>query len=94
MNKNELIDAIASETGATKADTGRFIDAFMNQVTEAVAEGDKVSLVGFGTFESAKRAAKNGRNPKTGETIQIAATVTPKFSAGAAFKAKVKANAK
>ena len=89
MNKNELIDAIAGETGCTKADTGRFIDAFVNQVTAAVAKGDKVALVGFGTFASAKRAAKSGRNPKTGETMQIPASVSPKFAPGAAFKAKV-----
>lgn len=94
MNKNELIDAIAGETGFTKADTGRFIDAFVNHVTAAVASGDKVALVGFGTFQSAKRAAKSGRNPKTGETMQIPASVSPKFAPGATFKAKVKDGAK
>ena len=89
MNKNELIDAIAGETGFSKADTGRFIDAFVNQVTAAVAKGDKVALVGFGTFQSAKRAAKTGRNPKTGAALEIPASISPKFSPGAAFKAKV-----
>lgn len=94
MNKNELIDAIAAEMGASKAETARFLDALVNQVTDVVAKGDKVALLGFGTFEGSRRAAKTGRNPKTGEAIQIAATVTPKFSAGATFKAKVKAAAK
>ncbi len=91
MNKNELIDAVAAEAGTTKAESGRVLDAFINQITTAVASGDKVTLVGFGTFQSAKRAAKTGRNPKTGAMLEIPATVTPKFSAGATFKARVKA---
>lgn len=90
MNKNELIDAIAAEAGATKAESGRILEAFINQVTKAVAGGDKVTLVGFGTFQSAQRAAKTGRNPKTGKTLEIPASVAPKFSAGTTFKARVK----
>lgn len=91
MNKNELIDAIAAEAGSTKAESSRILDAFINQVTKAVATGDKVTLVGFGTFQPTNRAAKTGRNPKTGKTLEIPASVAPKFSAGATFKARVKA---
>lgn len=91
MNKNELIDAIVAETGSTKAESGRFLDAFIKQVTNAVATGDKVTLVGFGTFQQTQRAAKTGRNPKTGKSIEIPASVAPKFSAGATFKERVKA---
>jgi len=94
MNKHELIDAISSETGASRAEAGRFLDAVINQITKTVADGNKVTLTGFGTFESVTRAARTGRNPKTGELIQIVATVTPKFSAGATFKAEVKAGGK
>lgn len=91
MNKSELIDAVAAEAGITKAESGRILDAYINQLTKAVASGDKVTLVGFGTFQSTKRAAKTGRNPKTGKTLEIPASIAPKFSAGATFKARVKA---
>lgn len=91
MNKSELIDAVAAEAGITKAESGRILDAYINQITTAVASGDKVTLVGFGTFQSTKRAAKTGRNPKTGKTLEIPASIAPKFSAGATFKARVKA---
>lgn len=89
MNKNELISAIAAESGLTKAESARALDAFTNQITQAVAGGDKVSLIGFGCFSPMARAEKNGRNPKTGEPLVIPATVTPRFAPGAVFKAKV-----
>lgn len=89
MNKNEIISAIAAEAGLTKAESARALEAFTNQITNAVANGDKVSLIGFGTFAPLARAAKNGRNPKTGDALVIPATVVPRFAPGAVFKAKV-----
>ena len=73
MNKAELIDAIASEAKITKADANRALDAFMNATTKSLKKGDRVALVGFGTFSVAKRAARTGRNPQTGKEIKIAA---------------------
>jgi DNA-binding protein HU-beta len=84
MNKQELIDAVASSTGASKAATGETIDALIETITKAVAKGDGVQLVGFGSFSQGTRAARTGRNPATGETIAAAKTV--KFTAGKAFK--------
>ena len=89
MNKSDLIDAMAKEAEVSKAAAGRALDAAISAITTAVAKGDNVTLVGFGTFKSAKRAAREGKNPKTGEKIKIPATVVPKFSAGASFKAAV-----
>lgn len=89
MNKSELIDAIATRTELSKAASGKALDAVIETIVEAVANGDGVTLVGFGTFKSAARAAREGKNPKTGEKIKIAATTVPKFSAGATFKATV-----
>ena len=86
MNKQELVDAIALAVGTSKAAAGETIDAFVAVVTQAVAEGDGVQLVGFGTFSTGQRAARTGRNPRTGETLQIAAAKTVKFTAGKAFK--------
>lgn len=86
MNKQELIDAVASATGSSKAVTGEAIDAVIGAITTAVAKGDNVQLVGFGSFSQGKRAARTGRNPSTGETINIAAAKTVKFTAGKAFK--------
>ncbi|WP_118182583.1 HU family DNA-binding protein [Paraburkholderia phosphatilytica] len=86
MNKQELIDAVASSTGASKAATGETIDALIDTITKAVAKGDGVQLVGFGSFSQGSRAARTGRNPATGETINIAAAKTVKFTAGKAFK--------
>jgi len=83
MNKAELIDAISSESKLTKADSGRALDAFINATTKALKKGDRVALVGFGTFQVAKRAARNGRNPQTGKAIKIAAKKVAKFKAGA-----------
>ena len=89
MNKSDLIDAIAKEADISKAAAGRALDAAIAAITTAVAKGDAVTLVGFGSFKSAKRAAREGKNPKTGEKIKILATTVPKFSAGASFKAAV-----
>jgi DNA-binding protein HU-beta len=86
MNKQELIDAVAAQTGASKALTGETLDALLETVKKAVATGDTVQLIGFGSFGSGKRAARTGRNPKTGEAIKIAAAKTVKFTAGKAFK--------
>jgi DNA-binding protein HU-beta len=91
MNKSELIDAVADKADLTKAAAGRAVDAVIEQIVTTVAKGDNVTLVGFGTFKSAARAAREGKNPKTGEKIKIAATTVPKFSAGATFKEKVAA---
>jgi DNA-binding protein HU-beta len=89
MNKSELIEAIAKEADLSKAAAGSFLDATIAAVTKAVSKGDSVTLVGFGTFKSSKRAARTGRNPATGKEIKIAATTVPRFTAGAAFKAAV-----
>lgn len=89
MNKSELIDTIAEEAGLTKADAAKALDALTGAIVDAVANGDAVSLIGFGTFKASARAAREGKNPKTGEKLSIAATTVPKFSAGANFKAAV-----
>jgi DNA-binding protein HU-beta len=91
MNKSELIDAIATRTDLSKVAASKALDAFIETIVDAVAKGDGVSLVGFGSFKAAARAAREGKNPKTGEKIKIAATTVPKFSAGATFKASVAA---
>ena len=89
MNKTELIEAIATKAELTKAASGKALDAVIGSIVEAVAKGDTVSLVGFGSFKSVARAAREGKNPKTGEKLKIAATVVPKFTVGASFKAAV-----
>jgi DNA-binding protein HU-beta len=89
MNKSELIDVAATEADISKAAAGRALDAILAAVVKAVAKGDSVTLVGFGTFKSSKRAARTGRNPQTGKEIKIAATTVPRFTAGAGFKASV-----
>ena len=86
MNKTELIDAIAADSAESKAAVQRIVDSLIDNVTSAVAKGDTVQLVGFGTFAAGSRAARTGRNPRTGEEIKIAAAKTVKFSAGKAFK--------
>ena len=86
MNKSDLVDAIADSAGLSKADAGRAVDALVNTVTGALQSGQAVSLVGFGTFSVRDRAARTGRNPRTGETIQIAASKNPAFKAGKALK--------
>lgn len=89
MNKAELIEVAAKEAGVSKAAANKALDAIVAAVVKTVSKGDTVTLVGFGTFKSAKRAARTGKNPKTGASIKIAATTVPKFSAGAAFKIAV-----
>ena len=86
MNKSELIDSIAAGAGLSKADAGKALDATLSAVTGSLKEGDTVSLVGFGTFQVKARAARTGRNPQTGATIQIAAAKVPGFKAGKALK--------
>ena len=86
MNKSDLIDAIAESAGLSKADAGRALDGFVDSITGALKAGQSVSLVGFGTFSVRDRAARTGRNPRTGETIQIAASKNPAFKAGKALK--------
>lgn len=86
MNKAELIEALASKAEISKAAAGKTLDALVETIVEAVAKGDSVALIGFGTFKSAKRAAREGRNPQTGKALKIAATTVPKFTAGAGFK--------
>ena len=86
MNKTELVAAIADKAGLTKKDAEEVVNAFTETVTKALKKGDKVQLVGFGTFEVSKRSARTGRNPQTGETMKIAAAKAPKFKPGKAFK--------
>ena len=86
MNKSDLIDSIAASAGLSKADAGRALDAMTSGITSALQQGQSVSLVGFGTFSVKHRAARAGRNPRTGATIQIAASNNPSFKAGKALK--------
>ena len=90
MNKSELIDTVSAEADISKAAAERALNAMIESVTKAVTKGDRVTLVGFGTFYSTKRAARTGKNPRTGEKIKIAAATVPKFSAGSQLKASVK----
>ncbi|NDJ25550.1 DNA-binding protein [Nostoc sp. B(2019)] len=89
MNKGELVDAIAAKTNITKKQAEEVISAFLSVVTEAVADGEKVALVGFGSFERRERSEREGRNPKTNEPMTIPATRVPAFSPGKLFKEKV-----
>ena len=89
MNKAELIDAIARTTDLSKVASGKVLDATIATVVKAVAKGDTVALVGFGTFKSSKRVARTGRNPQTGKELKITATTVARFTAGARFKAAV-----
>lgn len=89
MNKTELIEALATKCDMTKAAAGRAIDGLAEVITETLVKGDSVSILGFGNFSVNQRAARTGRNPKTGEAIKIAASRSPKFSAGAKLKAAV-----
>ncbi|MDQ3495080.1 MAG: HU family DNA-binding protein [Pseudomonadota bacterium] len=86
MNKNDLVEAVASESSLSKADAGRAVDAVVAAITGALKRGDSVSLIGFGTFDVRARAARTGRNPRTGEEISIAASKNPAFKAGKALK--------
>lgn len=86
MNRTELISAMSEKSELTKVDTEKALKAFIDTVTEELKNGGKVQLVGFGSFEVAKRAARKGRNPKTSEEIMIPASKSPKFKAGKALK--------
>lgn len=86
MNKNELIDAIADSADLAKSDTTKMLNAFVETVTDVLVSGDKLIIPGFGTFEVGERAARTGRNPQTGEPIQIAAARVAKFKVGKALK--------
>ena len=89
MNKAELVDAIASEAKISKADAGRALDGFIHATTKSLKKGDRVALVGFGSFSVVKRAARTGRNPQTGKALKIAAKKVAKFKAGAELKKAV-----
>lgn len=89
MNKSELIEAVAERSEASKAATSRMLDSLLEVLTEQMAAGDKVTFVGFGTFETATRAARTGRNPQSGAELKIAAAKVPKFKAGASLKKAV-----
>ena len=86
MNKNELISAVAEATGISKKDTSAVIGATLDKIAEAMVAGDKVQLVGFGTFETRERGERTGKNPRTGEEVKIAACKAPAFKAGKALK--------
>ena len=86
MNKSELIDAVASSAGLSRTDAASATDAVLDNIVRALAGGEQVNISGFGTFSVRERAARSGRNPQTGETIQIKASKSPGFKAGKAFK--------
>lgn len=90
MTKAELIDKISSGAGLTKTDAGKALDATLDAIKGALKKGQKVTLVGFGTFSVSKRKARKGRNPRTGEELKIPATKVPKFTAGKTLKEAVK----
>lgn len=94
MNRKELIEALATKTGSTKADADRSVSALIEIITATLKKGDNLALVGFGTFEVRKRAARNGRNPSTGAAIKIKASKAPAFKAGATLKAAVNGSKK
>jgi DNA-binding protein HU-beta len=89
MTKAELIEKVASKTKVSKADAGRVLSGFLESVTQSLSKGDSVTLVGFGTFSVGKRAARKGRNPQTGATLNIPATKVPRFKSGKDLKEAV-----
>ena len=89
MNKTELVEIVSKEADISKAAAEKALAATIGAITKAVSKGDTVTLVGFGTFKSSKRAARVGRNPQTGKELKIAATTVPRFTAGSGFKAAV-----
>ena len=89
MNKNDLVSKVASSTGLSKTDAANAVDGVFNAITGSLSGGEEVRLVGFGTFSVARRAATQGRNPRTGEKIQIPASNQPKFKAGKGLKSSV-----
>lgn len=90
MNKSELIAAIANSADLSKKDAEKAVAAFLDSITDTLKKGDKVTLIGFGTFEAKKRAARTGKNPQTGAAIKIPATTVPSFKAGKALKDALK----
>lgn len=89
MNKSDLIETIAKEADLSKAAAGRALESLLSTIVKSVSKKQDVQLIGFGTFKATQRAARTGKNPRTGAPIKIAAATVPKFSAGAAFKAAV-----
>jgi DNA-binding protein HU-beta len=89
MNKSELVEAIAADSGLTRADAGRALDSYVGIVNKALKKGDEVAITGFGKFTVVKRAARVGVNPRTGEKVKIKASKAPKFTAGASLKQSV-----
>jgi DNA-binding protein HU-beta len=90
MNKADLVNSVAEKSELTKKDASRAVDAVFESIMEALAKGDKVQLIGFGNFETRERAARKGRNPQTGEEIDIAATKVPAFKPGKALRDAIK----
>lgn len=86
MTKQDLVDIVSEKCGLTKKDAGAILDTILDTITDTMKDGEKVALVGFGTFEAKTRKARQGRNPATGETIEIAARTVPSFKAGRALK--------
>lgn len=93
MNKTELVDAIAKQADITKAQAAKALEAFLDAVSSTLQKKDKVTLIGFGTFETRERAARTGRNPQTGKEIKIAASTSPVFKAGKKLKESLNPNA-
>ena len=91
MNKGELVNALAAKSGLSKKDSETALNAMVEVISTSLAKGDKVQLIGFGTFETRKRPARSARNPRTGETVKVAACKAPAFKAGKALKDKVNA---
>ena len=89
MNKVDLVSAVAKQAELSKKDAGLAVEAVFDAISEALEKGDKVQLIGFGTFDVSERAAREGRNPRTGETMKIAASEAPRFKAGKALKDRV-----
>ena len=89
MNKADLVNSISEKTGLTKSKTNEVVDAFVSSITEALKNGERVTLVGFGTFATTKKEARKGRNPKTGETIEIQSKTVAKFKAGSELSKSV-----
>ena len=94
MNKSDLVKVVADAGELSNAAAGRVLDALLDSIVKSVAKGDSVVLTGFGSFEATKRAARQGRNPQTGEAIKIAAATLPRFKAGKGFKESVNAKKK
>ncbi len=94
MNRKELVDVLATKTGSTKADADRAISALIEIISDTLKKGESLSLIGFGSFEVRKRAARTGRNPKTGEELKIKASKVPAFKAGTALKVAVNSGKK